>query len=78
MSGEKNYFQIEAAIRYNDTFNEKIFSFANNIHTAEGGFHLIGFKTGLTRTINNYATNGNLPKNMKEKIDEKKVPRPNR
>lgn len=66
--GEKNDVQIEAAIQYNDTFNEKIFSFANNIHTAEGGFHLIGFKTGLTRTINNYATNGNLPKNMKEKI----------
>ncbi|MBW2180883.1 MAG: DNA topoisomerase (ATP-hydrolyzing) subunit B [Deltaproteobacteria bacterium] len=68
MSGEKNDVQIEAAIQYNDTFNEKIFSFANNIHTAEGGFHLIGFKTGLTRTINSYATNGNLPKNMKEKI----------
>jgi DNA gyrase subunit B len=68
MSGEKNDVQIEAVIQYNDTFNEKIFSFANNIHTAEGGFHLIGFKTGLTRTINNYATNGNLPKNMKEKI----------
>lgn len=66
--GEKNDVQIEAAIQYNDTFNEKIFSFANNIYTTEGGFHLVGFKAGLTRTINNYATNGNIPKNMKEKI----------
>ncbi|MFC1489507.1 toprim domain-containing protein, partial [Thermodesulfobacteriota bacterium] len=51
-----------------NTFNEKIFSFANNIKTGEGGFHLIGFKTSLTRTINQYATNGNLPKNLQEKI----------
>lgn len=68
MEGERNDVQIEAAIQYNDTFNEKIFSFANNINTVEGGFHLIGFKTGLTRTINSYAANGNLPKNLKEKI----------
>ncbi|MBW1898559.1 MAG: DNA gyrase subunit B, partial [Deltaproteobacteria bacterium] len=40
----------------------------NNINTAEGGFHLIGFKAGLTRTINQYATNGNLPKNLQAKI----------
>jgi len=68
MAGEKNDVQIEAVIQYNDTFNEKIFSFANNIYTTEGGFHLVGFKTGLTRTINNYAVNGNIPKNLKEKI----------
>ncbi|MBW2100889.1 MAG: DNA gyrase subunit B, partial [Deltaproteobacteria bacterium] len=68
MQGEKNDVQMEVAIQYNNTFKEKIFSFANNIHTAEGGFHLIGFKTGLTRTINTYATSGNLPKNFKAKI----------
>ena len=56
------------AIQYNDTFKEKMFSFANNINTVEGGFHLIGFKAGLTRTLNNYATNGNLPKNLAVKI----------
>ena len=68
MEGSKNDIQIEVAIQYNDTYNEKIFSFANNIHTTEGGFHLIGFKAGLTRTINQYATNGNLPKNLQVKI----------
>ena len=56
------------ALQYNDTFKEKIFSFANNINTIEGGFHLIGFKAALTRTINQYATNGNLPKNLQAKI----------
>jgi DNA gyrase subunit B len=40
------------------------FSFANNINTIEGGFHLIGFKAGLTRTLNQYAANGNLPKKI--------------
>jgi DNA gyrase subunit B len=68
MEGIKNDVQIEVAIQYNDTFKEKIFSFANNINTIEGGFHLIGFKAGLTRTINQYSTNGSLPKNLKAKI----------
>ena len=68
IEGIKNDVQIEVAIQYNDTFKEKIFSFANNINTIEGGFHLIGFKAGLTRTINQYSTNGNLPKNLKAKI----------
>jgi DNA gyrase subunit B len=68
MEGIKNDVLIEVAIQYNDTFTEKIFSFANNINTAEGGFHLIGFKAGLTRTINQYITNGNLPKNLQAKI----------
>ena len=68
MEGVKNDVQIEVAIQYNDTYIEKLFSFANNINTLEGGFHLIGFKAGLTRSINQYATNGNLPKNMQAKI----------
>jgi DNA gyrase subunit B len=68
MEGVKNEVQIEVAIQYNDTYIEKIFSFANNINTTEGGFHLIGFKAGLTRAINQYATNGNLPKNLQIKI----------
>ncbi len=68
IEGTKNDVQIEVAIQYNDTFSEKIYSFANNINTIEGGFHLIGFKAALTRTINQYATNGNLPKNMQVKI----------
>jgi len=68
IEGDKNNAQIEVALQYNDTFKEKIFSFANNINTVEGGFHLIGFKAGLTRTLNQYASNGNLPKNLKMKI----------
>jgi len=68
MEGEKNDVQLEVAIQYNDTYKERLFSFANNINTVEGGFHLSGFKAGITRTINQYATNGNLPKNLKEKI----------
>ena len=68
ITGVKNDVQIEIAIQYNDTFTEKIFSFANNINTVEGGFHLIGFKAALTRSINQYVTNGNLPKSMQAKI----------
>ncbi len=68
IEGEKDDINIEVAIQYNDTFKEKLFSFANNINTIEGGFHLIGFKAALTRTINQYAISGNLPKNMQTKI----------
>ena len=68
IEGDKSDVQIEVAIQYNDTFKEKIFSFANNINTVEGGFHLIGFKAGLTRTLNQYLLNGNLPKNLIAKI----------
>ncbi len=68
IEGVRNDVQIEVSIQYNNTFSEKIFSFANNINTAEGGFHLIGFKAGLTRTLNQYANNGNLPKNLQAKI----------
>jgi DNA gyrase subunit B len=68
IEGFRNEVEIEIAIQYNDTFIEKIFSFANNINTIEGGFHLIGFKAGLTRSINQYIANGNLPKNLQAKI----------
>ncbi len=68
IEGVRNDVVIEVAIQYNDTFTEKLFSFANNINTIEGGFHLIGFKAALTRTINQYASNGNLPKSMQAKI----------
>lgn len=68
IEGERSDVQIEVAIQYNATFKENIFSFANNINTIEGGFHLIGFKAALTRSLNQYATNGNLPKNLSIKI----------
>lgn len=68
IAGEKDDIQIEVAIQYVDTFKEKIFSYANNINTVEGGFHLIGFKAALTRTLNQYSTNGKLPKNLQAKL----------
>jgi len=48
---------VEIALQYNDSYNEAVFSFANNINTIEGGSHLIGFRTALTRTINRYLGN---------------------
>jgi DNA gyrase subunit B len=53
---------IELALQYNDGYNENVFSFVNNINTHEGGTHLTGFKSALTRTINNYASKGNFLK----------------
>ncbi|MCP4747017.1 MAG: DNA topoisomerase (ATP-hydrolyzing) subunit B [Desulfobacteraceae bacterium] len=68
IEGERSDVQIEVAIQYNNTFNETLFSFANNINTKEGGFHLIGFKAALTRSFNMYSTNVKLPKNLSVKI----------
>ncbi len=68
IEGSRSGSEIEVAIQYNDTYVEKLLSFANNINTIEGGFHLIGFKAALTRTLNQYSSNGNLPKNLQSKI----------
>ncbi len=54
--GNETSVAIEVALQYNDTYNESVFSFANNINTVEGGSHLIGFRTALTRAINRYLT----------------------
>ncbi len=61
---EKDGVGVEIAMQYNDGFNEEVFSFANNINTIEGGTHLSGFKTALTRATNQYAKNKNLLKGM--------------
>ena len=66
--GSKDDCQVEVALQYNDTYSESIFSFANSINTTEGGTHLSGLKSALTRVINNYATNSNLIKNGKDVI----------
>jgi len=58
-------YEIEIALQYNDSYSEKIFCFANNINTVDGGTHLVGFKAALTRTMNNYAQKNNLFKKSK-------------
>jgi DNA gyrase subunit B len=63
-SREKEGIIAEGALQYNDSFKETIFSFANNINTVEGGTHLTGFKTALTRAINQYAKSKNLLKDI--------------
>ena len=65
---EKDALILEAALQYNDGYVENLYSFANNINTHEGGTHLIGFKSALTRAVNNYATTSGLAKNLKESI----------
>jgi len=60
---EKEKVDVEIGLQYNDTYVENIFSYVNNINTIEGGTHLVGFKTALTRTINNYIQKTGLIKN---------------
>ncbi|MBF0241978.1 MAG: DNA topoisomerase (ATP-hydrolyzing) subunit B [Desulfamplus sp.] len=55
IEGDRSDVQVDIAIQYNDTFKEKLYSFANNINTIEGGSHLSGFKAALTRSLNSYS-----------------------
>ncbi len=65
IEGEKDNTPIEIAFQYNNTYSDNIFSYVNNINTHEGGTHLVGFKTALTRTLNNYASKNGLTKDGK-------------
>jgi DNA gyrase subunit B len=65
IEGEKDNTPIEIAFQYNSGYTENIFSYVNNINTHEGGTHLVGFKTALTRTLNNYAYKNGLIKEGK-------------
>ncbi|MGJ7044716.1 DNA topoisomerase (ATP-hydrolyzing) subunit B [Thermoanaerobacterium thermosulfurigenes] len=62
MESKSDTYEVEVAMQYNDSYTENIFSFANNIDTREGGTHLIGFKTALTKVINDYARKFNIIK----------------
>jgi len=62
---EGDSLSIEVAIQYNDGYDEKVYSFANNINTVDGGTHLSGFRSAFTRTINAYAQSSGLAKNFK-------------
>jgi len=57
--------EVEIALQYNDTYNENVFSYVNTIHTVEGGTHVVGFRSALTRAINSYGTREKLFKNEK-------------
>ncbi len=61
-SGEKDGVSCEVALQYNDGYSENIFTFVNNINTIEGGTHLSGFKSALTRTVNQYCKNRKISK----------------
>jgi DNA gyrase subunit B len=63
VSGEREDVSVEIAFQYDDSYIENIFSYVNNINTVEGGTHLVGVKSALTRTLNNYAQKNNLLKN---------------
>ena len=68
ISGEKEGISVEISLQYNDSFASNIYSFANNIHTYEGGTHESGFKSALTRVINDYARKNNLFKDSETKL----------
>ncbi len=62
IEGVKNGSTVEVALQWNDSFNESVFAFANNIHTPEGGTHLAGFRNALTRVINDYGRKSGMLK----------------
>jgi DNA gyrase subunit B len=66
MKGEVNGAEVHVAMQWNDGFDEKVFSFANNINTVDGGPHLIGFKSALTRSVIKYGEESNSWKEIKE------------
>ena len=68
VEGEKDGISIEVALQYNDGFASNIYSFANNIHTYEGGTHESGFKTALTRVINDYARKSGIFKDNDQNL----------
>ena len=68
LEGEKEGVVVEIALQYNDGYAETIYTFANNINTREGGTHLIGFKSALTRTVNSYGLKTGIIKEGKETL----------
>jgi len=68
MEGKRAQVDIEIALQYNDSYAENIFSFANTINTVDGGSHLAGFRSALTRTLNYYASSTGMIKEQKDEV----------
>jgi len=68
MEGKRDTVEMEVALQYNDSYTENIFAFANTINTVDGGTHLSGFRSALTRTINNYASSFGMLKGQKDDV----------
>ena len=68
LSSERDGVQVEAALTYTEAYNDQIFTFANSIHTREGGTHLEGFRSALTRAVNEYKKNLGYDKKMPEAL----------
>jgi DNA gyrase subunit B len=68
MEGKREQVDIEIALQYNDSYAENIFAFANTINTVDGGTHLAGFRSALTRTINYYASSAGMLKEQKDEV----------
>ena len=72
MRGERDGIDAEIALQWNDGYNPQEFSFANNINTHEGGTHLSGFRSALTRTVNSYAQHNNLTKDLERRDHQRR------
>ena len=68
IEGKRGQVDIEIALQYNDSYSENVFSFANTINTVDGGSHLAGFRSALTRTINSYANAAGMLKEQKDEV----------
>jgi len=68
ITGEKDNVEVEISLQHYDGYSERLFSFVNNINTREGGSHVAGFRSSLTKCINRYANDDMIPKNMREKM----------
>ncbi len=68
IEGKRENLELEIALQYNDSYTENVFAFANTINTVDGGTHLSGFRSALTRSINNFASAAGMLKEQKDEV----------
>lgn len=73
ITGEKDNVKVEVGIQYNSGYTETLYSYVNNIYTKEGGTHVIGFRSALTKAINRYISDDRIPKQLKIKVEGEDV-----